>query len=441
MNYDLLFKKAKEQGIEAIEIYEQSNKKTSIALFKLEVDKFQIASTQVLAVRGIYNGKMGATYTENLSDDNIDKVLKDIISNASAIENEDVQEIYPGDESYTEFSNFNDSVLSVSVANKIAKLKEIEEKAMAASDQFDNVSCSYTEAYDKVIIKNSEGIDLEKEDVYFYFYISALAKVEEDRASGYVIEVSRDFDEKSADDIVKELVEETLPKLGASPIPSDKYETILHRDAATSLLGVLIGSFSADTVQKGSSKLAGKLGEKVFGDNITITDDPFRKDGWGSGSFDDEGVATKVKDIVKDGVLETFLHNLKTAKKDGVKSTGNGFKPGIKAGVSITPTNLFIQPGERSYDQLLEGFNGVVIKELAGTHAGTNPISGDFSLQASGFLYENGTIVQPVNLVTISGNIFDMLNSVDEIASDLKFVGSSSASPSLNVGKMQISGK
>jgi PmbA protein len=441
MNYDLLFKQAEEKGIEAIEIYEQSNKKTSISLFKLDVDKFQIASTEVLAVRGLFNGKMGTTYTENLSDDNIEQVLNDIVANASAIENEDVQEIYPGDEKYTEFSNFNDSVLSVSVANKIAKLKEIEEKAMAASDKFDNVSANYTEAYDKVIIKNSNGIDLIKEDVYFYFYIQALAKEGEERTSGYVIEVSRDFDEKSADEIVAELIEETLPKLGASPIESNMYETILHRDAATSLLGVLINSFSADTVQKGSSKLAGKLEEKIFGQNITITDDPFRKDGWGSGSFDDEGVATKVKDIVKDGVLKTFLHNLKTAKKDNVESTGNGFKAGVKGGVSVSPTNIFIQPGETSYDDMLVGFSGVVIKGLAGTHAGTNPISGDFSLQADGFLYEDGKVVQPINLVTLSGNIYDVLNSVNVIASDLKFVGSGHASPTLNVGKMQISGK
>jgi len=441
MNYELLFSEAKRKGITALEIYESSNKKTSIALFKLEVDKFQIATTRVLSVRGLYEGKMGVTYTENLSDDNIDKVIKDIIDNASAIENDDVQEIYPGDKEYIEFSNFNDSVLSVSVADKIQKLKEIEEKSMAISDKMDNVSPSYTEAYNKVIIKNTNGVDLEKEDVYYYFYVGSLAKENEDRASGHYISVSRDFEEATSDEIAKELAEETLPKLGASPIESGLYQTILHRDSATSLLEVLINSFSADTVQKGSSKLKGQLEEKIFGDNITITDDPFRMDGWGSTSFDDEGVATKAKDIVKDGVLKTFLHNLKTAKKDGIASTGNGFKASVKSGISVSPTNLFVQPGEKSLDQLTDNFSGVVIKELAGTHAGTNPISGDFSLQASGFLYENGKVVQPINLVTISGNIFDLLNNVNEIGSDLKFVGSNHACPSLNVGEMQISGK
>ena len=194
--------------------------------------------------------------------------------------------------------------------------------------------------------------------------------------------------------------------------------------------------FSAESVQKEVSLLKGKVGEVIANDNITLIDDPFMKKSSKSGAFDDEGVATKYKEVISGGKLTSYLYNLKTAKKDNTESTGNGFNRGI------APTNFYFKPGETSYEEAVASMKkGLIITDLAGTHSGCNPISGDFSLQASGFLVEDGNIVQPVALITVAGNYLDMLKNVTTVCNDQKFNFGFIGSPSLKIKSLQVSGK
>jgi PmbA protein len=156
-------------------------------------------------------------------------------------------------------------------------------------------------------------------------------------------------------------------------------------------------------------------------------------------------VATRTKTVIENGKLKTFLHNLKTAKKDGVESTGNASRASFKAPVGISPTNFFIQPGELSYEDMIKRMgDGLIIIDVQGLHSGANPVSGDFSLGAYGYLVEKGQIVRPVEQITVAGNFFTLLETVEEIGSDLKFgrpsPGGYVGSPTLLVRHLSVAG-
>ena len=157
--------------------------------------------------------------------------------------------------------------------------------------------------------------------------------------------------------------------------------------------------------------------------------------------FDDEGVPSATHTVVEDGVFRTFLHNLKTARKDGVATTGNARKVGYASAVYVTPTNFYLKPGKRTLDDMLRGIGeGLVITEVSGLHAGANPISGDFSLLAKGYTFREGRREKPVEQITVAGNFYELLSAVRELASDLTFPMGGIGCPSVDVGELSVSG-
>ena len=168
------------------------------------------------------------------------------------------------------------------------------------------------------------------------------------------------------------------------------------------LISAFSPMFSADEAQNGRSLMANKEGEAVADPLVTITDDPF--DPAAPRAFDGEGTPCKTKAIVENGVLRTLLHNLKTAAKAGVESTGNAARPSAASTVSVAPTVLRLEPGANTEEALLLALgDGLIVSEVEGIHAGVDPISGDFSLKAAGFLAEGGRVVRPVSNITVAG--------------------------------------
>jgi PmbA protein len=197
-----------------------------------------------------------------------------------------------------------------------------------------------------------------------------------------------------------------------------------------------------DSAQKGLSLLKDKEGEIIASELLTIVDDPLLDNGLGSAPFDDEGVATYRKEIISNGKLETLLHNLKTANKDNIKTTGNGFKSSYSSSVGVSPTNLFIQKGEYSLEELMNKLGeGVIITDFAGLHSGANSITGDFSLAAKGYYIKDGKKQYPIEQITVAGNYFDLIKDIKAIGDDLNFPMSSFGAPSILVNTLSIAGK
>ena len=302
--------------------------------------------------------------------------------------------------------------------------------------------CGIGYSKSKYGIINSKGLNLENKSNLLSAYVVPIIKEGENMHDGMGYVTAKSLEDVNPRKIAEDGINEAVSRIGGKSIPSGKYKTIINNEAMVSLLSTFAGVFSGDAAQKGLSLLKGKEGEIIASNKVTLLDDPHLVDGLSSVPFDDEGVATKKKDIIHEGKLMTLLHNLKTAHKGNTKSTGNGFKNSYASPVGVSPTNFYIQKGSKSFDELLEEVGeGVLITEFAGLHSGANSITGDFSLAAKGFYIKDGKKDFPVEQITVASNFFDLLKNVVEVGTDLKFPMSSVGSPSIRVEGLSIAGK
>ncbi|MFH5882524.1 MAG: TldD/PmbA family protein [Candidatus Izemoplasmataceae bacterium] len=437
MNFDKVFKIAKEKGVESIQCFYESSSQLDLEVFKGELEKHQMADTSVLTISGIYNGKMGKMVTEVIDLEEAEFWVDEIIKSASLIESMDEVFIFEGSKSYKALEGLYQAELNeLPVEKKIQLVFDLEEKLRLLDTRVDISEAFYSEVTKRVLLQNSKGLKLEKEVNNAIFGAHVVAREDGDSRSAFEYVQSNILADFNVDQIANDAVKKATSLLGAKAIKSGDYEIVLQNTASASLLQAYLSMFSAESVQKGMSKLKDKIGENIANEHITIVDDPHMTKSPRSGAFDDEGVSSDYKEMVSNGKLTTYLHNLKTAKKADTKSTGNGFRGGV------SPTNFYIKSGSVNYDEAVASMKkGLIITDLAGTHSGTNAISGDFSLQASGFLVEEGKVVKPVALITVAGNYLDMLSEVTEVCDDLKFSFSFIGSPSLKIKSLVVSGE
>ena len=288
-------------------------------------------------------------------------------------------------------------------------------------------------------IQNTKGLNVHERANGQFLIAGVIATDGKEKKSGFHVEIVSSLDSFDINAFVEKTAEEALSQLGSTPIPSAHYPVVLRNDAATSLLGVFLNAFSAESVQKGTSRLKGKIGEVIASKAVTIVDNPVDGHLFARTTFDGEGVATKKRAIVKEGTLETFLHNRKTAKKDGVETTGHAYKPSYKGTISIAPHHFVLEPTSTTVEELIAPIEkGVYITDLAGLHSGANAISGDFSVAANGFVIENGEIGEPITQMTIAGNFFDYLQQIEGVANDLHPTGISVTSPTIRLEKLAV---
>ena len=439
-----LLKAALDAGIEAAEVYDAAHDSFRAMSHNGEVDNYSVASRAGLSLRGLYQGKMGYAATEADDEEAIAQLVDGVIESAQLVEDDAVQEIYRGDEKYPEIDNYAPALDRVSEADKLKLLLDMEKCALASGDerikQVDYNMISTSSGSTRIV--NTYGLNLSQRDNMAVAYLSVVAKEGDRVATGSGFAFGRDFSALNAEKIAREAVEEALFYLNAAPVPSGTYRVIIDHRRMPDLLSTFSNVFSADAAQKGMSLLAGREGETIAAPCVTLMDDPHRAGGLASSGFDSEGVATQVKAVIEKGKLTTLLHNLKTARKAGVKSTGNAGRGSYASPVGVSPSNFYFKPGDKTLAELMADMgSGIVITEVSGLHAGANPISGDFSLLAKGYTVENGRKGQPVEQITVAGNFYTMLKNIRAVGSDLEFPGSPVGSPSVDVGEMNIAGK
>ena len=440
---DKLFEEARINGFDEYEVYYVDRESLSINVYNEEVEKYNLTTSYGLSFRGKINGKIGYSYTEILDEDAIKMLVRNSKQSALAIENEDVQFIYEGDKDYVEVNSYYDALENIP-ADKLIELALSMEKESKALDSrvssFGGCGIGYNKA--KYGIINSKGLNLENKSNLLSAYVVPIIKEGENMHDGMGYAIAKSLEEVNPRKLAEEGINEAVSRIGGKSISSGKYKTIINNEAMVSLLSTFAGVFSGDAAQKGLSLLKDKEGEIIASNKVTLLDDPHLEDGLASVSFDDEGVATKKKDIIHEGKLITLLHNLKTAYKGNTKSTGNGFKSSYASSVGVSPTNFYIQKGSKSFEELLEEVGeGLLLTEFAGLHSGANSITGDFSLAAKGFYIKDGKKDYPVEQITVAGNFFDLLKNVVDVGSDLKFPMSSVGSPSIRVEGLSVAGK
>ena len=437
--YDKFFALAKEAGLQEVELYISESRSLSISMFHGEVDEYKDNNGYSILARGILNGKCGSATADVWNKDKAAWLVKEMVANAKVIENDDPIFIFKGSEKYHKVNTFNKDLENVSIDQIMKGLVDVEKECRALDARIIEVAgTEYNQVSSKTTLINSNGLNLVQKNNFFYYVVQCVAKEGEQTKSGYDFFFDNDFSKFDAKKFAKKVVDLTVAQLGGEACASNKYKAVLHPNVVTALMKAYVGHANAEEVQKKSSLFIGKIGQKVASKKVTIEDRPLQKNPFARW-FDDEGVATYNKAIVKNGVLQTYLYNLTTAAKDGVQTTGNGYGGGKKG---VESTFLYLKPGKKSLDELFaEVGNGVFITDVSGLHAGLNPQSGNFSLQSTGFMIENGKKGKALDLITVSGNLLDVFKDIIEVGNDVTVSPSGVSAQSVVIKKLSVSGK
>ena len=437
-----LLAQAKAAGIEAAEAYLSEKENFSAMRNNGALEDYQSNHTRGLGFRGLVNGRMGYASTEALDEESIGQLIRGVIESATLCESDDEQPLYQGGGQVPELELYQPELDKVAPEAKLAKIEAMENACKAADSRYLNGYNMVETTKHTVRIANSFGMDQTYTENFCNLYCNANVKEGDNVSTGGFVQISRDFDALDPDRLARDSVDQAVKGLNAEPVASGKYHVVFWNEALVSLLGVFSTVFSAETEQMGLSLLSGKLGETIAAPCVTLVDDPLRPDCLGSRPFDDEGVPSHQHMLVENGVFRTFLHNLKTARKAGVESTGNGSKADYSSPVRVAPSNLYFEPGALSFEELLSQVgDGIVITEVSGLHAGANPVSGDFSLLSKGYTIKDGKRDQPLERITVAGNFYELLKNIRAFASDLRFPNGALGSASADAGEMTVSGK
>ena len=441
-----LFAQAKAKGFTDYEVLFLGNSGFSVRVFEGEITEYKSTSGQGVGFRGTYNGKMGYSSSEKMDLSIIEPLLANAAAYAGVIEEETVDKLYPGDDSYPEVCAYNPVLNEVDAADKIKWALDMEAYAKSLDPRVKMADyCTVGNTENEMAMANSYGLDLSQKSNMASAMM--IARVEEDgiTKSAHEYWTGRDFAELDYKALAKKAVDKALSYLGAESMESGAYPVAFDNSMAKDLFAVFSGIFMAENAQKGFSLLSkDKIGTVIAAPHITLRDDGICDLSLGSMAFDAEGVATQQKAIIENGVLKTLLYNLKSAEKDGVKSTGNASKAGLGGAIGTSCTNYYLVPSETPFDELISGVDkGVVITKMAGLHSGVNPVSGDFSVSADGYMIENGKIAKPIEQITVAGNFYEVLMNITAVGSDLRFHSAGHGGfgmPSVLVEGLRVSG-
>lgn len=410
-------KKEIENNCDAFEIYVDESK-----LIELDSkqDELNFAKEEIetgIGIRVIKDNKIGFAFTSNL--DKISETAKQSIENTKlnkVDENYSFAEVEKVNNVKKVYDKkFNDLDLDESVE----LLKGVISQAMDSGCEVTGSGFSATAG--RSLILNSNGVSIENKGTGFGIGLSVTIQKEGEIATAYNSISSRYYD-LDGEKLANEVCELAKSSLNTKPVETDNYNVVLDYYAATGLLQTFINAFDGENVRRGRSILKDKLGSEIANPHLSIIDNPLLEKGMNSTKCDGEGSVSKTTELIKEGKLNSFIYDIYTANKEGVKTTSNGYRGSYLTTPMISPSNIEFKFSEMK--DLSEIKKGVLTTSVLGAHT-ANPISGDFSVEANNaFKIENGEITDPINKAMISGNIFEIMKKVEGLSSEIKQYGS-----------------
>lgn len=439
MNFKKFFLAAEKEKIAPFEISYSNSAELSIKVYMDEVEEYKSAEDIALGGRGVYQGKSGAFSTDRADSKVVIPMMDAIKSSAIYGREGDPSNFISAGMKYHHVKSYSKALDEVPAADLVKLGLEISKGIREVEKRISMSEVNISRSSSMKVMENSNGLKLK--DKGNYLSIFAVVKIEEGQEvqsfSDYVLLNDLSKFDKAA--FIKHIAEGAAKKLGAQTIKSAKYNVVLSPDCTAIYLAVLLQQLSSFAVSQHLSLFEGKLDQQVLSKKLVVKEDPWAGNPFSS-SFDDEGIPTQRKTLIDKGVVKTFLYDLEMAKKEGKQSTGNGY---LSNG-NIKPSLGFVKVknGHKSLDQLLETVGeGLYIDNLEGIGTGLNPQSGDYSLQASGFMIENGKLGKPVCLITVAGNLLLDLGKIIAVADNSRLTYYSVEAPSIAIRKMAISGK
>ncbi|MBZ5575374.1 MAG: TldD/PmbA family protein [Acidobacteriia bacterium] len=408
-----------------------------------EVESLKEAGSRGAGLRILIGKHTGSSYTSDLSAEGIERLVKQAIELAD-VTTEDPHAGLPDPDELGKISGdlrlYSDDIEGLETPLKIETAKRAEEAALTADPRIQNSEgASFDTNTGRHIFANSRGFAGEYRSSSCSLAVSPVAKDGESMERDYWYTMARGFAGLEPPEQVGRIAaQRALRRLNAVKVETQKVPVVFEPRAARSLLDNIFEAVHGMLVYRHESFLAGKLGEKVAAENVTVVDDATLPGLFGTSPFDDEGVPSRRTIVIEKGVLKSYLLNCYAARKLGMKTTGNASR-GLTGNAGIGHGNFFLEKGVQTPEQILASIrNGFYVTELLGF--GVNIVTGDYSRGAAGLWIRNGELAFAVSEVTIAGNLKEMLLHLETVGSDLEFRGAVAA-PTLKIGEMTVGGR
>jgi len=427
---------AKVQGADEIEVAIADGTEFNADVRLGKIENLLEASSRGLSIKVIKDSRTATASSSDLSKDTLKNMVKNAIERAS-FSGEDAFVGLPSDTGLpadpASLRLFDPEIPLLDSERKIRMALETERIALEDPRINNSHGASFETRDVRSILANSNGFSGEYRESFCSLSVGLQAGETDDRVEGYWFSSKRFFSElESPESVARRAVERTLRHLNPRKIKTQAVPIVFEPLMSAWLLGFLFSCISGSAIYQKSSFLIDKLGEKIGGDNLTLIDDPSIPGNPGTRPFDSEGVSFPRKTVVDQGVLKHYLCDTYAARKLNLRSTGNS------SGGGIGPNNFFLQPGTLPPADIVSSLErGLILTRTIGH--GLNPVTGDISRGAFGLWVENGEIVYPVSEVTISGNLGNILQSLESIGNDLVFYGPV-AGPTIKIAELTIAG-
>jgi PmbA protein len=437
-------RRAMQGGASAAECVVREGDEFSTVVRLGQVETLKEAGSRSIGVRVFFGQRAASTYSSDFSKEGIERMLKSALELAK-ITSEDPYAGIPEAEKLGSLSGdldlYHEDVYSLTGPERIDYARRAEKAALDADPRIKNSDGgSFDAATGRKVLANSHGFVGEYRRSYCSVAAVPIAQDEQGNMQrDYWYSVARSLAKLDpAEQVGKEAARRTLRRLGARKAKTAHVPVVLDPMVANSMLEHIFEGVNGDSVYRGASFLAGKLGQRIAGSNITVIDDGTMVGGFGTSPFDGEGIPTRRTVVIENGVLESYLLNTYTAKKLGLETTANAAR-GLAGTPGIGPGNYFLEAGTRTPQQIIGNIkDGLYVTEFLGM--GVNLVTGDYSRGASGLWIVNGELTYPVEEITVAGNLKDIFMNITEIGSDLEFRGSV-ASPTIRIDGLTVGGE
>ncbi len=439
-------RRAMQAGATAAECVAREGDEFSTVVRLGQVETLKESGSRAIGVRVFFGQRAASTYSSDFSAAGIERMLKSALELAK-ICSEDPYAGIPDAAKLGSLSGdlglYHEDVYSLSGPDRIEYARRAEKAALDTDPRIKNSEGgSFDAATGRKVLASSHGFVGEYRRSYCSVAVVPIAQNEDEKGGmqrDYWYSVARSLAKlDSAEQVGKEAARRTLRRLGARKVKTAHVPVVLDPMVAGSMLEHIFEGVNGDSVYRGASFLAGKLGEKIAGPNVTVIDDGTMPGGFGTSPFDGEGIPTRRTVVIENGILKSYLLNTYTAKKLGLETTANASR-GLAGTPGIGPGNYFLEPGRKTPTQIIADIkDGLYVTEFLGH--GANLVTGDYSRGASGMWLVNGELAYPVEEITVAGNLKDMFCNISEIGSDLEFRGSV-ASPTIRIDGLTVGGE
>ena len=436
-----LLKAARTAGADAADLLVAEGTEFSVTVRRGEVETLKEAGSKALGIRVFVGQRTASSYTSDFSWSALQRLVGETVGMAR-VTGEDPAAGLPDEMSPPEdvdLDLYDPTPAALATEERIERARAAEAVALETPGITNSQGSSWSSGEGSVLLASTKG--------FLGSYRTSSVSLSVVPQAGKNGEMERDYwyttgrglsDLETPEEVGRIAAERTLRRLGATKVPTCQVPVVLDPETAVELMGAVFSAMSGYAVFRNATFLKDRAGEEVASPLLTLVDEGRRRRGLGSRPFDGEGLPTRRNVPLERGVLRFYLCDAYSARKIGAQPVGSA-RRGIGGGPSVGSGNTFFEPGETSPEEILEGVErGLYVTDLIGF--GVNVVTGDYSQGAVGHWIENGRLTHPVSEVTIAGNLKDMLRDVDAVGNDLVFRGSS-ASPTLRIGRMTVSGR